>query len=216
MKGFLGTFIIFMLWTSICFYYINIVEIGDSINTTPDIITNTSNTPYKEQEQTPDSFNNTNTSFTHIDSTESKRIADEIEKSISISDTAHIDKENSTHKLNEEITTTSTTLRPFYNGSELVLDKVLENFATNLKETIDIHPDKKITIIGHTDSIGSHEENLTEGLKKASQVRWYLIAKKNISDSKITAISKGEENPIEDNNTSTGRALNNRIEIIVN
>ena len=209
MKGFLGTFIIFMLWTSICFYYINIVEIGDSINTTSNTITNTSNTLHKEQEQALDSFNNANTSFTHIDSTESKRIADEIEKSISISDTTLLDNKISTIK-------TSITLRPSYNGSELVLDKALENFATNLKETIDKHPDKKITIIGHTDSIGSHEENLTEGLKKASQVRWYLIAKKNISDSKITAISKGEENPIEDNNTSTGRALNNRIEIIVN
>ena len=216
MKGFLGTFIIFMLWTSICFYYINIEGIGYSVNPTPDTITNTSNTPYKEQEQALDSFNNANTSFTHIDSTESKRIADEIEKSITIIDTTLIDNENPTLKLNEEITTTSTTLRPSYNGSELILDNTLENFATNLKETLDKYPGKKVTIIGHTDSIGSHEENLTEGLKKASQVRWYLIAKRNISDSKITAISKGEENPIEDNNTSTGRELNNRIEIIVN
>lgn len=220
MKGFLGTFIIFLLWTSICFYYLNIGEISSSISNASNVVTNNDvpNTSTTEQNLTPDSYTNINatTSYTQIDSTESKRIANEIEKSISTSDTTQLDKEIPVIENKEETTTTSNILRPSYNDSGLILDDALINFATELKKLLEEHSEKTVTIIGHTDSIGSNEENLTDGLKKARQVRWYLTAKRNILDSRITAISKGEENPIEDNTTSKGRELNNRIEIIVN
>ncbi len=218
MKGCLGTFIVFMIWTSICFFYYNTGGITNIMHKRAITKSETSDTSPQTQDLTPDTFlsnNDNELSFTHIDSTESKRIANEIEKSITTLDTTNFLKKTPAPKLINEVTTTI--LRPSYNDSHIViLDEQLINFAADLKKTLLENPAKKVTIIGHTDSTGDNEDNLASGLKKAQQVRWYLTAKRGISASKIVATSQGEENPIEDNTTLEGRALNNRLEIIVN
>ena len=70
----------------------------------------------------------------------------------------------------------------------------------------------KFAISGHTDSVGSDSLNQTLSEKRANAVRNYLISK-GISASNLTAAGYGETMPIASNNTSSGRALNRRVEI---
>jgi peptidoglycan-associated lipoprotein len=70
-------------------------------------------------------------------------------------------------------------------------------------------------IEGHTDSIGSPELNEKLGLERAEVVKRYLYEQHQIPLHKMNAISYGEEKPIAENKTKTGRAQNRRVVIKV-
>lgn len=151
----------------------------------------------------------------------SQLLADELKKSITISDTIDINKGEPEFSYEEEITEKEEERKtqlfyPRYTPSqELMLDKKLVDYANELKQLLKESPEKKITIIGHTDNIGNAKDNFKIALKKSRQVKWYLTARRGLPRSRIKAISKGEQEPIESNSSNWGRRKNNRIEIFV-
>lgn len=70
-------------------------------------------------------------------------------------------------------------------------------------------------IEGHTDNTGTPEGNMVLGQERADFARDYLI-RNHIRTSKITAISKGQTEPIASNDTDEGRAQNRRIVVTIN
>lgn len=76
------------------------------------------------------------------------------------------------------------------------------------------HNNKKIQIIGHTDSIGSSTYNLRLSKQRANIVRNKLI-QLGIHKSRIFIDGKGEADPRGTNDTKQGRQLNRRVEISV-
>ncbi len=76
------------------------------------------------------------------------------------------------------------------------------------------YPDRKVAIEGHTDSVGSDASNQALSQRRADSVRSYLI-QQGISAQRISAIGRGENYPIGDNNTETGRQVNRRVEVII-
>lgn len=250
MKGFLGTFFIFLLWASAGIYYTHIKEgrktatssmVDSSAKTDSNQEETVTSKEAKEPELPPEnavntiendsinkdslideaSFNmNDNLSLTESSSLDPQLLAAEIKKSIAISDTIDINKDEPeiVYK-DEEVPTRSSApsqvFYPSYSNSDLILDKELVAYATELKKILKENPDKKVTIIGHTDNVGNAEDNFRIGLKKSRQIKWYLTARRGIKRSKVTAISRGESMPIEDNSSTWGRKKNNRIEIIV-
>jgi len=78
-------------------------------------------------------------------------------------------------------------------------------------------PDMTIEIRGHTDSKNGTKDpdyNVKLSQRRADAVK-DAIAKKGIDDSRIKSIGFGEKQPIADNETAEGRALNRRTEFIV-
>lgn len=73
--------------------------------------------------------------------------------------------------------------------------------------------DEQLTIIGHTDSIGTEEYNMGLGQRRADATADYLIDQ-GVSGSQITTKSMGEAQPVADNGTKAGRAKNRRVEIL--
>ncbi|GEM_PF-2946753 len=71
-----------------------------------------------------------------------------------------------------------------------------------------------ITIEGYTDNSGTPEQNQRISQKRAEAAKELMI-RYGIDSEKITAIGKGELNPIANNEVPEGRALNRRIEIII-
>jgi len=71
-----------------------------------------------------------------------------------------------------------------------------------------------ITVEGYTDNSGTPEHNLRISQKRAEAARKLMI-QYGIDPAKITAVGKGELNPIANNDVPEGRALNRRIEIII-
>jgi outer membrane protein OmpA-like peptidoglycan-associated protein len=70
-------------------------------------------------------------------------------------------------------------------------------------------------IAGYTDSIGGKDYNEKLGLERAEAVKRYLYEQHQIPLHKMNVISYGEDNPVAENNTKTGRAQNRRVVIRV-
>lgn len=75
-------------------------------------------------------------------------------------------------------------------------------------------PTKKIVVYGYTDSIGTKADNLKLSQARADTVRNFLVSK-GVDPSRISAVGRGEEDPVATNKTPEGRANNRRVEIVV-
>ena len=82
-----------------------------------------------------------------------------------------------------------------------------------LAEALLRNPLIELEIRGHTDNRGDPLYNLDLSQRRADVVRDYLVAV-GIEIRRLKAVSFGESNPIAPNDTSTGRALNRRVEIV--
>ena len=71
-----------------------------------------------------------------------------------------------------------------------------------------------VEIAGHTDSTGSAEYNETLSDERAKAVRQYLIDN-GVAAERLTARGYGEVVPVASNETSSGRAMNRRVEFRV-
>jgi outer membrane protein OmpA-like peptidoglycan-associated protein len=76
------------------------------------------------------------------------------------------------------------------------------------------HPNRSVLIEGHTDSVGSDEYNLDLSGKRADAVKNALVAK-GVGEERITPKGYGKKYPVASNNTSDGRQLNRRVEVVV-
>lgn len=79
---------------------------------------------------------------------------------------------------------------------------------------------QRISVVGHTDSIGTEAYNQALSERRAASVKNYLVSE-GIKESWINTRGEGESNPIAPNTTPTGRdnpagrAKNRRVEITV-
>jgi outer membrane protein OmpA-like peptidoglycan-associated protein len=95
------------------------------------------------------------------------------------------------------------------NSSELIpsslntLDRVILAMKQNTKY--------KLTIIGHTDSVGDSKRNQTLSYNRAKTVADY-ISKNGIEKNKIIVKGMGGKQPIADNSIESGRYKNRRVE----
>jgi outer membrane protein OmpA-like peptidoglycan-associated protein len=85
---------------------------------------------------------------------------------------------------------------------------VLDSVALVLEE----YEKTIIAVAGYTDSTGSDSYNQQLSEKRAASVADYL-KNKGIVAARFDVIGFGERNPIADNNTEEGRALNRRVEL---
>jgi outer membrane protein OmpA-like peptidoglycan-associated protein/tetratricopeptide (TPR) repeat protein len=82
---------------------------------------------------------------------------------------------------------------------------------TALKRLLEENPDLKIQINGHTDNVGSEDDNLQLSNARAKAVHDFLIAE-GIAPERLRYKGFGESQPIESNDTPEGRKLNRRTE----
>ena len=94
-----------------------------------------------------------------------------------------------------------------YNVSEKLVND-LQNFALFLKE----NKGYQVIIYGYTDNIGDEAVNKKLSQNRANAVKEALI-RYGIKRTRLTAIGKGEADPIADNKDKEGRAKNRRIEV---
>jgi outer membrane protein OmpA-like peptidoglycan-associated protein len=87
----------------------------------------------------------------------------------------------------------------------------LDKVAEVLQEQDD---SKKIVVEGHTDSVGSDQKNLELSQKRADAVRQHLVSR-GVKSDRISAVGKGESQPVADNKSPEGRANNRRVEIVI-
>lgn len=71
----------------------------------------------------------------------------------------------------------------------------------------------RIRVVGHTDNIGSDQENQKLSEARARSVANYLINKYGFDSNRFVIVGKGPYEPIADNATEEGRAKNRRTEM---
>lgn len=69
----------------------------------------------------------------------------------------------------------------------------------------------RLQIIGHTDSLGDANFNLTVSRRRAAAVGNYLL-RQGIDQARLESIGRGEVDPVAPNNSAAGRRQNRRIE----
>ena len=99
--------------------------------------------------------------------------------------------------------TNSSVIKP---GFTTTLDKISRVLNQYGKTTV--------TVTGHTDSVGSDAFNQTLSEKRAQSVLDYF-ASKNVNPIRLAAYGRGESQPRADNATEAGRALNRRVELLI-
>jgi len=87
---------------------------------------------------------------------------------------------------------------------------VLDRLASTLNQ----HPVTTVTIIGHTDSTGSDAVNEPLSINRAASTRDYLV-QRGVSAQRIAVDGRGSRQPVADNTTAAGRAMNRRVEIFI-
>lgn len=92
-----------------------------------------------------------------------------------------------------------------------------ESFALLIKvcDAISSFQGATISVLGHTDSYGSDEQNLLLSKERAEAVKQFILADTNIVISSIESIGFGESKPIANNETESGRATNRRVEVVI-
>lgn len=71
-----------------------------------------------------------------------------------------------------------------------------------------------VEVRGFTDSVGSSEGNQMLSELRAKKIVDFLT-KAGVEASKLTAVGKGEDDPVADNETAEGRRLNRRVEFVL-
>lgn len=73
------------------------------------------------------------------------------------------------------------------------------------------YPQTKVTIEGHTDSLGSAEYNKNLSQRRANTIANMLTTDFNVDADRVTAVGYGEDRPVASNDTDAGRQENRRV-----
>jgi OmpA-OmpF porin, OOP family len=86
----------------------------------------------------------------------------------------------------------------------------LDRLAAALRE----QPGRKVLIEGHTDNVGTDENNLGLSERRAQSVQ-LALTQRGVARNQTTALGKGENFPVASNDSADGRQSNRRVELII-
>ena len=98
-----------------------------------------------------------------------------------------------------------------FETNSAVINKSSYADLDNIVSMLNSEPTYRVDIAGHTDNVGTPENNLTLSQQRADACKAYLI-EKGIAASRISSVGYGDTKPIAANSSEEGRAKNRRTE----
>lgn len=99
-----------------------------------------------------------------------------------------------------------------FNTGKSSISKDSQEALEAILAILDEYPNAKFTVEGHTDSVGSAENNKKLSEARALSVKDFLVSN-GVEEFRLSSKGYGEDKPVADNNTRSGRAKNRRVEI---
>jgi outer membrane protein OmpA-like peptidoglycan-associated protein len=99
----------------------------------------------------------------------------------------------------------------FFDFAKATLQEISTNDLNRVTQLMKTNPSIQVEIHGHTDNIGTDENNMILSSKRSQSVKSYLLAK-GIQSNRLSIKAFGERIPIEDNSSEAGRKANRRVE----
>lgn len=96
-----------------------------------------------------------------------------------------------------------------------VIDSKSNALLQELADTAIFCADSTVMISGHTDNVGSEEDNLRLSEQRAKSIKGWLFNEGGVPLERLKTEGKGATEPLANNDTEEGRAKNRRIEFIV-
>ncbi len=94
------------------------------------------------------------------------------------------------------------------------IDPISDRALAELAKGLAGHPNWKVTVEGHTDSVGTDAANQALSERRAEAVRTRLARQHGVNTGTWGAVGYGATKPRESNSTIEGRARNRRVELI--
>jgi outer membrane protein OmpA-like peptidoglycan-associated protein len=76
------------------------------------------------------------------------------------------------------------------------------------------YPKRTASIEGYTDSMGSEEMNQSLSQRRADAVKGYLVGQ-GVNSARLSSSGRGENSPVADNESASGRQQNRRVEVVI-
>lgn len=107
-----------------------------------------------------------------------------------------------------------TPLDVYFEVNKLAISRTEEvnNFLSTAKTYLAAHPDKKLSVTGHSDSDGSAQSNQVLSENRAKQVKDLLVAD-GFAENQLVVIGKGENEPVVPNDSPENKARNRRFSV---
>ena len=102
-----------------------------------------------------------------------------------------------------------------FDTNSYAIKPTFQPVLVQVAQTLQQHPELVARVVGHTDSTGSPQYNMTLSQNRAQSVVSFLT-QSGVAAQRLTAQGMGQTQPIADNNTAAGRAENRRVEIYLN
>lgn len=83
-----------------------------------------------------------------------------------------------------------------------------------LAASLQRYPDTRVAVVGHTDSTGTAAYNQTLSERRASSVA-SILRDSGVPSWRVTAVGRGQTQPVASNATAQGRQQNRRVEIVI-
>jgi outer membrane protein OmpA-like peptidoglycan-associated protein len=84
-----------------------------------------------------------------------------------------------------------------------------------LATLIRAHPQSRVRLEGHTDSVGKDAYNQALSERRAQSVARWLVEREHLDGSKFVAKGFGKSKPVASNDTEAGRQKNRRLEAVI-
>lgn len=98
-----------------------------------------------------------------------------------------------------------------YNSSDPILPTDVIDYLDDVSEKLK-QSGETVLVTGHTDSDGSEISNKALGLKRAKIVKG-LLQTRGVDASQVKVSSKGESDPVSNNDSAAGKKQNRRVEV---
>ena len=103
----------------------------------------------------------------------------------------------------------------YFDTNKYNINSASQQTLNKLANVFNEYKDTNILVVGHTDSTGDDNYNMTLSKNRANAVSSYFKNKNGVNGSRLSVNWFGESKPMSDNTTVSGRAKNRRVNIVI-